>query len=110
NEAAVNFMRGPRSRDHLGDGRTGLTARSKVMVRTGEPIRTQYEIPAPKINRGEVSIFGAGISRSFPGPESSIRKNTALLTGPPQLGLDLPPRRGALARAVRRGQVLGYNA
>ena len=57
-------------------GCTAFTNGAFFLVRIGEPIRTLYEIAAPRINRGEVSIFGAGISGSFRVPEIQYEKRS----------------------------------
>ena len=70
-DATGKLCEKPVSHSHLESehGCTAFTNGAFVVVRIGEPIRTLYEIPAPKVDNSEVSISGAGISRSYRVPE-----------------------------------------
>src|SRR5262249_44282107 len=58
------------------NSRSAFTIGAFFVVKIGEPIRTLYEIAAPRINRGEVSIFGAGISGFFRVAEIQYEKRS----------------------------------
>src|SRR6266849_3517381 len=59
-----------------GDGRTALTDQAFFRVRCGEPIRTQYEIPAPIVDNSSCQLSGRGFSVPLGRPRFQYEKTS----------------------------------